>query len=101
MAGEGISLTEQLQTQTLRFANSQPLINKTLYNMDSKYKLENISVFHKPCSVLGRKHSKLTTKRSRVTDYAMNFTVASTPICIDDIYRADSAFRRFICLVGI
>lgn len=43
MAGEGISLTEQLQAQTLRFANSQPLIKKTpLYNMDIKYKLEKM-----------------------------------------------------------
>lgn len=70
MAGEGISLAEQHQTQTLRFEcpNPQPLINKTLYNMDSKYKLENISIFHNPCSVFGRKHSKLTKKRGKVTD---------------------------------
>lgn len=70
--------------------------------MDSKHKLENIFIFHNPCSVFGRKHSKLTTKKGKVTDYAVNFTVvASTPICIDDIYRADLALGRFICLVGI
>lgn len=86
MAGEGISLTEQLQAQTLRFANSQPLIKKTpLYNMDIKYKLENVFIFHNPCSVFGRKHYKLTTKRGKVTDYAVNFTVVQlTPVCIDD-----------------
>lgn len=70
--------------------------------MDSKHKLENISIFHNPCSVFGRKHSKLTTKRGKVTDYAVNFTaVALTPTCIDDIYIADLALGRFLCLAGI
>lgn len=73
-AGEGMSLTGRLQIQTLRFANSQPLIKKALYNMDSKYKLESVFNFHNLCSVFGRKHGKLTTKRGKVTDYVANFT---------------------------
>lgn len=70
--------------------------------MDSKYKLENVFPFCNSCSVFERKHGKLTIKRGKVTDYAVNFTVvALIPVCIDDIHRADLALGKFICLVGI
>lgn len=49
-----------------------------------------------------KKTQQAYNKVGKVTDYAVNFpVVALTPICIDDIHRADLALGRFICLVGI
>lgn len=65
--------------------------------MDSKYKLENVFIFHNPCSVFGRKHGKLTTKRGKVTDYEVSFTVvASTPLCIDDMQSRHSIWKIYM-----
>lgn len=52
--------------------------------------------------VLCLEEGQLATRRGKVTDYAVNFTVvALTPVCIGDIHRADLALGRFVFLVGM